>query len=190
MPYAVTHVLVAIIIAELIRDYLVKDKRKFPLHYVLIAGIAGLLPDIDILFYLLVGISPIAAINELSVTSFHPSFTHSLLWIPILLIFAFLFLWFERKKFKEIKKIEKKVVRHHLRISGILFMIALGWATHLLLDGVLSGYVRILFLSQPFGLNLIPPTRLGNVIAAGIDAMLLVLWLIHEELRHRISRFI
>ena len=50
MPYAVTHVLVAIILAEIIRDYIVKDKKKFPLHYILIAGIAGLLPDVDVVF--------------------------------------------------------------------------------------------------------------------------------------------
>ena len=50
MPYAVTHVIFALVIADVIRDYVVRDKKKFPLHYVLIAGIAGLLPDIDILF--------------------------------------------------------------------------------------------------------------------------------------------
>tara|TARA_Y100000034_G_scaffold125404_1_gene174896 strand:- start:851 stop:994 length:144 start_codon:yes stop_codon:yes gene_type:complete len=47
MPYAVTHVLVAIIVAELLRDYW----KKFNLHYVLIAGIGGLLPDIDIIVF-------------------------------------------------------------------------------------------------------------------------------------------
>ena len=48
MPQAVVHVLFAIIALDLVRDYLIKDKKKFPLHYVFIGGVAGLLPDIDI----------------------------------------------------------------------------------------------------------------------------------------------
>ena len=52
MPYAVTHILIALIVADVIRDYVVKNKKKFTLHYVLIAGIAGLLPDADTIIYL------------------------------------------------------------------------------------------------------------------------------------------
>lgn len=194
MPYAVTHVLIAIIIAELIRDYFIRDKKRFPLHYVIIAGVAGLLPDIDILFYILsailTGISPATTINELSVSSFHPSFTHSILLPLVFLLFAYCFLIAERKGFKRIKGIEKKAVKHHLRISGILFMVALGTAVHLLLDGTLSGYFRIFLFSNPIGLNLIPANRFGEALTQGIDAVLLLLWLIHEELRHKISDFI
>lgn len=194
MPYAVTHVLIAIVIAEIIRDYFVKDKKHFPLHYVLIAGIAGLLPDIDILLYLAVGfisgISPAKIINNLSVSYFHPSFTHSLLWVPIILAFALIFLWLEKRDYKRIKNIEKTATRHHLRISGILFMIALGVATHFLLDFLLGGYIRILFFSSPIGLFLIPSTEFGSALIQGIDAMLLILWLAHEEWKHKISSFL
>ena len=145
----------------------------------MIAGIAGLLPDIDILFYLFVGISPIAAMKELKINNFHPSFTHSLLWIPIFLSLSFILLELEkRKKIREIK------------FSGIFFMITLGYTVHLLLDGILNGYIRILFFSQPIGMNLIPATSFGDILMAGIDAILLILWIVHEELRHRISRFI
>lgn len=188
MPYAVTHVLIAMIIAELIRDYLVRDKKKFPLHYVLIAGIAGLLPDADILLVIAAGLAPSTVVQ--GATEFHPSFTHSLLWVPIALFLAFLFLWLEKKHGKRIKWLEKGFTKHHLRVSGIFFMIALGLAIHFILDFILTGYIRTGFFSEPVGLNIIPPTKFGNMLAAGIDAILLLGWLVHEELRHKISRFL
>lgn len=187
MPFAVTHVLIAIIIAELIRDYLVKDRKKFPLHYVLLAGIAGMLPDIDVLFVLFSGI-PVSSVIEGRATNLHPSFTHSILWIAIFLIIAFLLLWLEKKG--KIKRIEKMLGRHHMAISGILFIIALGITVHLALDATLTGYLRLGFFTKPIGLNIIPFNQFGNMAAAGIDAALLILWLVHEELKHKISRFL
>lgn len=186
MPYAVTHVLVAIIIAELIRDYLVKDKRKFPLHYVLFAGVAGMLPDLDVLFVLLAGY-PVTKTFE-GATNLHPSFTHSILWIPIVLALAFLLSWLEKKG--KMKSIERSLSRHRLSISGILFIIALGLTVHLALDVTLTGYLRLGFFTKPIGLNLIPFSQLGSMIIGSIDAALIILWLIHEELRHKISKFL
>ena len=49
MALAVTHVLLTIIVLDLLRHY-VFDKKKFPRYLVVIGGIAGLVPDIDILF--------------------------------------------------------------------------------------------------------------------------------------------
>lgn len=194
MPYAVTHVLIAIIVADIIRDYFVKDKRKFPLHYVLIAGIAGLLPDIDLVSYVMAGISAgisvQTSINELSASIFHPSLTHSLLFPLLFLIFAFIFVFLEKKESKEMRRIEKRAIKHHLKISGILFMIALGWAVHLLLDISLGSCIRISLFSQPICSNFIPASRFGDIVTEGIDSVLLLLWLIHEEWRHKISDFI
>ena len=39
MPYAVAHVILTIVIADIYRDYFAK--KKFPMIYVFIAGIAG-----------------------------------------------------------------------------------------------------------------------------------------------------
>ena len=47
MPLAVTHVIITIIIVDLYRDYVTKHKKYFTLHTVFIAGLGGLLPDID-----------------------------------------------------------------------------------------------------------------------------------------------
>ncbi len=204
MPNVVTHVLVAIIAAELIRDYFVKDKRSFPLHYVLIAGIAGVLPDFDLLVYVFARGLPLGeTINSLGVTFFHPSFTHSIIFPVAFLLLGVVFFVIENKKLRRIavgkagerisKRIrikERKLRKHHLVLPMIFFMIAIGWGTHLLLDGTLSGHFRIGFTTEPLGLNLIPNTSFGDTIIAGLDAALLILWLIHEELRHKISRFI
>ncbi len=48
MPFAVTHVLLTIILVGLYRDYVTKHQKYFTLHTVFIAGFSGLLPDIDI----------------------------------------------------------------------------------------------------------------------------------------------
>ncbi len=72
MPYAVTHVILTIVIADLYRDY--AAKKKFPMIYVLIAGIAGLLPDLDI--------PALWAFNFVFGTNynFHRIYTHSLVY--------------------------------------------------------------------------------------------------------------
>jgi len=49
MPQAVTHILAPILLVSIFRDFCLrkKDKKHFSLHYVLIAGLGGILPDID-----------------------------------------------------------------------------------------------------------------------------------------------
>ena len=49
MSLAVTHVILTIIAVDLYMDYFTKSKKYFTLHTILVAGIASLLPDIDIL---------------------------------------------------------------------------------------------------------------------------------------------
>jgi len=51
MPLAVTHFVIVVIIFTLFRDSFIKNKKDFPIHYVFIAGLATLLPDIDIAVY-------------------------------------------------------------------------------------------------------------------------------------------
>jgi len=53
MPQAVTHILVPILLVAIFRDFYLKkkSKRHFPLHYVFLAGIGGILLDIDIIFF-------------------------------------------------------------------------------------------------------------------------------------------
>ena len=51
MAYAVTHMLIAMFAVELFRKFIIKYNKKFPRYYILIAAIAGLIPDLDIAAY-------------------------------------------------------------------------------------------------------------------------------------------
>ena len=176
MPFAVTHVLIAIIVADIIRDYVVKDRRKFPLHYVLIAGIAGLLPDIDVpVWWILNNFG--YAMSEV-----HRTFSHAL-FVPLIFLLLAFFTTGVKSKF---------LGKHKLKLNMVFYMIALGIFIHLLLDGIIVGSIMPFYplSALPFGLNLIPVTKLGISLIAGLDAVLLLGWLIHEEIRHKISDFI
>ncbi len=49
MVYAVAQILTPILILAIYRDYLAK--RKFKLTYVMLAGLGGILPDLDVIAY-------------------------------------------------------------------------------------------------------------------------------------------
>jgi len=164
MPMAVTHVILTIVIIDIFRDYI--SKRKFPRWYVLVGGIAGLFPDIDM---------PIAWIyNFFAGTSydFHGGITHILL-IPVI-IAAFSFVAYSRK---------------NKSLGLLLGIIAFGWAFHIFLDCFLvGGYLPL----WPFYTESLCPQFISERVSymAGLDAIVLILWLIHEELAHRIRDYI
>ncbi len=178
MPHAVTHVLIVIILLELFRDYFVKNKKAFPIHYVLIGGLAGLLPDLDIaVFYLL-------SFFGFTIQEVHRTFSHN---IFALLIFVFLAIPFWNFKNKELGE-------KHLKLRNIFLVITFGILIHLILDAIVGGYIMPFYPFSTFsiGLNLIKyaPLAWQSSILPAIDAALLVLWLIHIERRHKISSFL
>ena len=77
MPHAVAHVLIAIISIELFREYILKDKKKLPRYYILIAALGGVLPDLDILLYY------ILYFFGFSFEQIHRTFLHTL-FIPLI----------------------------------------------------------------------------------------------------------
>lgn len=161
MPNAVTHILVAILLIDLFRDYVLK-KKGFPLYLVLIGGIAGLMPDIDIFLIWL---------WDLNV---HRLYTHSFV-VPILFLLVGLI-----------------VYRYRKILGKVFFVISAGWTSHLLLDGLLSGSIVPLWpiSAMTWGLNLLPGSTFGGTLYAGIDAILLVAWLVHEYFQHNIKDYI
>ena len=179
MPHAVTHVLIAIILLDIIRDYAIKKKHrmKFPLHYLIIVGIAALLPDVDIVIYWFLNL-----VSGVSLSEVHRTFTHTLFFPAIFLVAGFITL--------NVKS--KNLSKHKMKLSTIFFIIAFGVFTHLLLDFALSGYVMPLYplSTQTFGLNLVKLTPWPDTILPALDAILLLGWLIHEERKHKISDFI
>jgi membrane-bound metal-dependent hydrolase YbcI (DUF457 family) len=178
MPQAVTHFLIPVILLELFRDFFVKDKKVFPIHYILIGGLAGLLPDLDIAVYY------VLSFFGFTIQEVHRTFSHTL-FFP--LIFIFLAILFHNFK-------SKKLGKYHLKLRNIFLIIAFGIFTHLMLDAIISGNVMPFYplFDYSFGLNLIsllPPLWQGTIMPT-IDAVLLILWMVSLEIRHKISDFI
>jgi hypothetical protein len=164
MPFAVTHVLIAIILIDLYRKYVLK-KKKFPLYLVLLGGIFGLLPDIDIPISWILGYDP---------GLFHQLFTHNFL-IPFLILIFAIALWQYKKE------------------AHILLVASAGWTIHVLLDSIFtSTYLLFPFTSQEFGLHLAStvPAHIAGSMYMGIDAIILILWLMYEWKERKIRDFI
>lgn len=184
MPYAVTHILFPIILVALFRDFILskESKKRFPLHYVLIAGLGGAIPDIDIPVSLLLNFLGIAGWD------IHRTFTHS---ISFSIIFLALFLIL--LPVKEEARI-CNLTRHKLKLSTISLMLAIGILTHLFLDS-LFGEVTYLFYpfsTAAYGINLLSifPQAVQGAILPTLDGVLLFVWIIYLEVKHKISDFI
>tara|TARA_Y100000310_G_scaffold344708_1_gene458939 strand:+ start:2369 stop:2869 length:501 start_codon:yes stop_codon:yes gene_type:complete len=156
MGLAVTHVLLAIILIDIFRKKVIK-KKDFSLWLVLLGGIAGLLPDIDIpLFWLLQFF--------IDINNFHQDFTHNLI-IPIIL----LIIGMTTIKWKN--------------ISHTSFVIAAGWTIHILIDVIVDAAPMFYpFTNARFGLYLLDylPQAISSEFLLGIDAIILILWLTYE----------
>ena len=175
MAYAVTHVIVAIVLIDLYRDYIAK--KKFSTWFVLIGGIAGLLPDIDVPLQWMAT----SFVGE-SVT-LHRIVTHSLVFVAVFLAIA---LFFHLQKRKKLNIFSKKI--SYGNIALFFAVIAAGWFTHIALDcGVARDYNLTWFPGIPLGFCLHP---FSGEALLGLDAIILVLWLIHEEWAHKIKDFI
>ncbi len=180
MPHAVTHFLIPAIIIDLFRDFYLRkrDRLTFPLHYVLIGGLAGLLPDLDIALYYLL------SFFGFTIQQVHRTFSHNI-FVPLgFLILGFIFL-----------KIKNPFLgKHRLKLSTIFFVASFGVLIHLILDATLGGPVVLFYPFSEFTIQLdllqnLPKTFQSTIIPV-IDAVLLVLWMIYLEVRHKISDFI
>ena len=175
MPLAVTHTLIPLVLADIYRDHFAK--KKFNLHYVFIVGLAGLLPDIDVVAFWIMKI-----FKEVNIIDVHRTFTHSLFFPLLFLVF---FLVTSKVKIKFLNK-------NKLKLNYVFLAVAFGTFMHLALDGFLSGGLKPFYPVSDylFDYALITMDKFGNMFFAGLDAILLVLWLIHEELNHKISDYI
>ena len=175
MPLAVTHILIPIILMDLFRDYVLKKKGVITNKHVLLAGLAGLFPDIDIpIGHLLMGGANI-----------HRLYTHNI-WIPILfLAFAMYFRSTNKKK-----------------LSLYFIMMSFGFSTHLILDGSLSGIIRPFypFSTYEWGLGLfgkffgrfaprLVNKDFGALVFSSMDAVLLFFWLIYLQMTKKIKDY-
>ncbi len=175
MPYAVTHILLTVLLADLYRDYVTKHKKYFTLHTILIAGIAGLLPDIDIpLSWLLNVFIP----GSVPLILTHGGITHTPFFGLIFLLPAF-YLW-EKKE-------HKKAMYFFVITFGVLFHVFLDY---LLGGGMHEGIMVFWPISMAtFKIHLLSTLGLVDVPQA-LDALILLGWLYHEEMKHKIKDFI
>jgi membrane-bound metal-dependent hydrolase YbcI (DUF457 family) len=171
MPLAVTHVLVPMIILDLFRDYVIKEKKVISNKSVLLAGIAGLLPDLDLPLFTALGILGVQVETNIG----HRLFFHNI-WIPLFFLGFFALLYaLNQKKF-----------------SKIFLILAFGFSVHVILDATIIGYVMPLFplSTVEVGLNLSSLIPINaETLMVSLDAVLLLFWLWHEEMEHKIRDY-
>ncbi len=176
MPQAVTHILFPLILMALFRNfYLSKNKkRSFPLYYVFIAGLGGIISDLDIaVFYLLYFFG-------FTFSEVHKTYTHSLIFPLILFILSI-----------SLRPLKKNFTRHKLKLNIIFLMLSLGVLSHIFLDNLLGKPFAIFYpLSNlTFSLDLVSylPLALQSSAIACLDAALLIIWLLYLEIKHKLS---
>ena len=173
MPLAVMHVLTTIILVDLYRDYFAKHRKYFTLHTIFIAGVGGLLPDIDFLSRWLLD-----SFGYSSIFFQHGGITHTPFFAGLFLLPG-LYLWRAKRK----------------KQACYFFVIVFGIMLHIFLDFLLGGgaYEGIMWLfpfsTQTWKIHILSFSGIEDIPLA-LDAVILVLWLWHEEARHKISDFI
>lgn len=174
MPLAVTHILTSIIAVGLYRDHVTKHKRYFTLHTVFIAGLAGLLPDLDIAFRMM---AKVIGVN-LHWLLQHGEITHTPLFGLLFLIPAFI-LWSKKKH----------------KIAMYFFVITFGIMLHLFLDYVIGGGAGegvmwfFPFSMQAYKIHILNYFAMKDIPVA-MDAVLLLGYLWYMEIKHKISDFV
>ncbi|MGV8142110.1 MAG: metal-dependent hydrolase [Candidatus Pacearchaeota archaeon] len=179
MPYAVTHILIPLILVAILRDLRAK---KFSLHYAFIAGFGGILPDIDIL------ISIFLKVIGTADWQIHKTFTHSV-FFPLIFLVLFLIT----------KPINKKarvcnIGRHKLSISLIFLALSFGTLMHIVLDTTLGApsYLFYPFSETNYSLDIFGwvSNEIYPLVFPLLDGFMFILWLIYLEWKHKISDFI
>lgn len=166
MALAITHVLIAIVILDIFRHY-VFGKKKFPRYLLVVGGIAALAPDIDVIFGWL------ASLIIGQPVSLHGLFTHSIIFPIIFLIIGIIFHY-----------------KNNIKWASIFYVISFGLFIHISLDCLYGGEPWKLFLWPSSILPTFCPRWNIYPYGEGIDAIILVFWLIHEEIHHRIKDYI
>jgi membrane-bound metal-dependent hydrolase YbcI (DUF457 family) len=178
MAYAVTHMLVAMFAVEMYRKFFVKNNKIFPRYYILIAAIAGLIPDLDLAAYYFL------YFFGFTLDQIHRTFMHSA-FIPLGLFLIGGIIYKSGIKNPELAK-------HRLKISTIFFIFAAGTIIHLLLD-ITYGKIPPLYpiIQTSIGLDLLVkfPQPLQELIPATIDGVLFLFWLMWMEFKLKIDNY-
>jgi len=163
MALAVTHIILTIAFLDIFRHYFF-GLKKFPRYLLIIGGIAGLAPDLDI------PISWILTLFNGSSVNIHGLFTHSIFFA---LLFAIIGAVLQYKK--------------NLKWAKIFYVVAVGWTLHIFLDCFYGTDSNKLFLWPLQVLPTFCPSWNLYSYAHSTEAIILVLWLVHEEIHNKIK---
>lgn len=178
MALAITHILASMLAIELFRKFIIKNNKIFPRYYILIAAIAGLIPDLDIAAYY------ILYFFGFTLEQVHRTFMHSA-FIPLALFLIGITLYKTGIKFPELRK-------HRLKASTIFFIFSIGAIIHLILDAIYGIIMPFYPLTNfAIGLNLIgkAPEELQILIAGTIDGVLFLFWLMWMQFKLKIDNY-
>ena len=176
MPQAAAHILIPLLLAAIYRDYIAK--KKFSLHYVLIAGLGGIIPDLDVLAFW------VLYFFGFTFWQIHKTLLHSFL-IPIILLLMFLL--FRKTNLLKLKK-------YGLKLNMIFLALAFGTLIHLILDAIFGELIIPFWplLNLRIGINFVNylPNALQDLAMPSLDAALLIIWLIYTQIKHKIADFV
>ncbi len=181
MPTAVLHILVPIFLIGLFRHFYIQKygAEKFPIDYVFFAGIAGIIPDLDIIFFW------IGSIFDLSYVTFHGGLMHSFFFLPaIFLIFAVIVN----------KRTKLKIKSHKINLKHLLIILAFGSFVHIFLDILFHGGKLAFwpFFIQRTGLDFLSlfDENVRDWILPTVEGILLVIWLFWLYLENKVRNFV
>lgn len=179
MPLAATHILIAIILVELFREYVVKNNKKFPRYYILVAAIGAILPDLDVaIFY---GLS----FFGFTIEQIHRTFLHTI-FIPLILLIVGFGIY-------ELKIKNSQIGKKHMKLHTIFYILAATSFLHLILDAIFTGQIQPFypFTTYAIGFNLIHffPQAWQSTIIPVLDAVLILFWIIWMEFKLKIDDY-
>ncbi|MBT3940446.1 metal-dependent hydrolase [Candidatus Woesearchaeota archaeon] len=175
---ATTHVILPIVVVDLIRDYFLRHKhrRLIPRKYVFFVGVGGILPDLDVALAYIFNFLSINLPDMLR----HGRITHSIL-LPILFFTLAAGLWGGTKFSKGKSK------KQHHQWFLILTLVGIGMLSHVLLDGFAGLTTPYYPISNAVAFG---AQRINQQMMISIDAVILLVWLFHEEWHHNIRKFV
>lgn len=156
MAYIITHFFTSVFLATLFKKQFSEIKNYISIKELFIIGLFGVLPDIDVVPFML------DSYFNFGWPNIHRIITHNLTVAAVIFLIG-LVLYFKSKKI------------------GLIFMLGgIGWSSHLFLDWLLSGTIMPFYPFSSFetGIELIPSTnlRLGTYVLGAIDAVVFLTW--------------
>ncbi len=169
MPYAVTHILSTIFLVDLFRHHI----KEFPRKFLILVAFFALVPDLDIVFGSIYNLFNGSTIRDAisNSTIFHGMIAHAILF-PLILCAVAVLLYYLNKP----------------TATLVVGLLAFSWFWHIFLDFIIHGESYPLIF-WPFYNGVIFKGLLPLEGLAPLDAIVFLMWIIHEEYVHKIKSY-